>query len=163
MTAEYQVGEARTDELVRCGEMFEALMQLHAAHPEFFAVTPDVVGHKAAEYSAMIAQGSGKVFVARLDGEAVAMVIAFSRRAPEYFQVREYGYIADVFVEPAHRRKGLTRRLIETCLRYLAGSGIRSVRLTNAFDNAAAEAAWPALGFRDVLRVRVRNIGPDGE
>jgi len=163
VTAEYEVGEARSDELVQCGEMFRELMRLHAAHPEFFAVTADVVPRKAAEYTSMIEQGAGRVFVARSDGRPVAMMIAFARRAPEYFQIRDYGYIADVFVEPEHRRQGLTRRLTDACLGYLAGCGIRSVRLTNAYDNDPAEATWEALGFRDVLRVRVRNIGPDGE
>jgi len=160
--ARYEIGEARADELPRCAELFDALMTAHAAHPEFFAVTPSVIRHKAAEYSAMIEQQVGRVFVARCQGRVVGMMVAFARRAPEYFQIRRYGYLADVFIEEAHRGHGLARGLTDASLRFRQSIGVHSVRLTNARDNSPADACWEALGFRDVLSVRVRNLQPGG-
>ncbi len=91
MSDGYQFGEARPVDLLRCAEMFRDLMEVHAAHPEFFGVTTGVVEAKLAEYQVMIEQSTGQVFVARREGRAVGMVVAFARRAPEYFQLRDYG------------------------------------------------------------------------
>jgi len=161
VSSPYQFDEARPDDLPRCAEMFRDLMEVHAAHPEFFAVTTNVVERKLDEYQGMIEHGTGQVFVARQSGRAVGMVVAFARRAPDYFHLRDYGYLADVFVEPEHRRRGLVRALTRRAVDYLFRCGVRSVRLTNAMDNPEAVATWEALGFHEVLSVRVCNTPPD--
>ena len=157
-TGGYKIDEARLDELTACAEMFNSLMEVHAAEPEVFAVTPDVVRQKTAEYSAVISRGLGTIFVARNGDAPVAMAAAYIKHTADYFQFSKYGLIADVFVKPGHRRKGLARSLAKACIDYFRDRNISTVRLTNAVDNEAADETWEALGFREVLKIRVMNI-----
>jgi len=154
----YEIDQARLDELTACAEMFNSLMEEHASIPEIFAVTSDVVPKKKSEYSAIIAGGNGRIFVARKDDQPVAMAAVYTRHAPDYFHFKEHGFIADVYVQAQHRRKGLARQLAAACLDYLSQQGITTVRLTNSVLNDVADRTWDALGFKEVMKVRLLNV-----
>jgi GNAT superfamily N-acetyltransferase len=66
--------------------------------------------------------------------------------------------LTTAYVLPAHRRRGVMRQLVDAAAAWSASHGVIDLRLRNAHDNTAANAAWEALGFSvvQVVRQRVR-------
>jgi ribosomal protein S18 acetylase RimI-like enzyme len=58
------------------------------------------------------------------------------------------GELHHLAVSPAHRRRGLGRRIVRECLRRLADQGILRCNIFLFTDNADGERFWRALGFR---------------
>jgi [ribosomal protein S18]-alanine N-acetyltransferase len=62
------------------------------------------------------------------------------------------GEILNLAVAPARRRQGIGRALVEEVLAVLAARGVGEVFLEVRESNAAAQALYGALGFREVGR-----------
>jgi len=63
-----------------------------------------------------------------------------------------------VYVVPRARRRGVLRALLAAAIEWCEARGLTELRLHNASDNAVANAAWDALGFRVVEHLRVRRL-----
>ncbi|MEH3034033.1 MAG: GNAT family N-acetyltransferase [Aeromicrobium erythreum] len=61
----------------------------------------------------------------------------------------EWAGLAAVEVDPAHRRRGLGRRVVTTSLAWAAARGADKAYLQTMQDNAAALALYAPFGFRD--------------
>jgi ribosomal protein S18 acetylase RimI-like enzyme len=62
------------------------------------------------------------------------------------------GHVFDVYVEPAHRRRGLARRVTQTCVDECKMRGIRVVTL-HASD--AGRGVYEAMGFKPTNEMRL--------
>lgn len=62
------------------------------------------------------------------------------------------GYILNVYVEPAHRQRGLARRVTEACLEACRARGIRVATLHSA---DAARGIYEKLGFAATNEMRL--------
>ena len=56
-------------------------------------------------------------------------------------------FLFDVFVEPAHRRKGYAWTILVDMMEQLAGRGVRQFALDVRADNLGAQALYEGLGF----------------
>lgn len=61
------------------------------------------------------------------------------------------GVIYDLVVDPAHRREGLGRRLLDEMLEALAARGAPRVVLSTATPNAPAQRLFASVGFRPTM------------
>jgi GNAT superfamily N-acetyltransferase len=87
----------------------------------------------------------GRLFVARADGEVVAMANALIT-----VSTAEGGRVVlleDVIVRASHRGHGLGRHLVEHVLDWARGAGMTRVTLLADRDNASALAFYERLGF----------------
>ncbi|MBF9134769.1 GNAT family N-acetyltransferase [Plantactinospora sp. S1510] len=66
-------------------------------------------------------------------------------------------YIQDVMTDPARRRNGVTRILLDFVERQATAWGCGRLFLTSEPDNQAAHEAWLALGFRNVPGDRIEH------
>ncbi len=83
--------------------------------------------------------------LAVVEGQVVGAVIAFrSQDHPEDI------YLQDVVTHPSHRRRGITRALIDTIAERGRLWGCQRLYLTCAPDNHNAQKAWTTLGFRNL-------------
>jgi len=75
--------------------------------------------------------GDMRYFVAEADGAVVGSAVAMRVRAmaDRYERAARSGYIANVYVERAHRRKGAARALTTAAMDWLRASGCAVVRL----------------------------------
>ena len=80
-------------------------------------------------------------FFAEEDGKVVGN-ISCQRRG-------EAWYISDVVVLPEYRRKGIARRLVETCVEDIRARGGRQVSLDVVSGNVPAIELYRSTGFRD--------------
>lgn len=58
-----------------------------------------------------------------------------------------YIYIADLFVDPAFRRQGIARKLMQKAAEYGRAVGARSVQLETAHTNKEAQGLYESLGY----------------
>ena len=72
------------------------------------------------------------------------------RYLPPFFEHRYRGYIHDVYVRDAHRRRGIGRRMVEEILDWLRHRGVNMVELTVAANNDAL-GFWERLGFHTYM------------
>lgn len=57
------------------------------------------------------------------------------------------GYINELYVTPAARRQGLSRRLADFCEDWLRGQGVTAVQVQVLAGNGAAQAMWQSRGM----------------
>ncbi|HHW10034.1 MAG TPA: GNAT family N-acetyltransferase [Firmicutes bacterium] len=86
------------------------------------------------------------VFVA-LDGDIVAGYVTVETSAE-----KKVGRIIDLAVDSAYRRRGIGSQLIRRGLEYMKEKGMLLAKIETLETNEAGMAAYPKLGFREVVR-----------
>ena len=94
-----------------------------------------------------LARNPGFSFVASIDNKVIGSALSGhdGRR----------GYLQHVAVDPAFRRRGIARALVDRCLSALADAGIARAHLAVLADNESASRYWSNRGWElrdDILR-----------
>jgi ribosomal protein S18 acetylase RimI-like enzyme len=125
---------------------------LGAAHESWdaarYGLAPEAIGMYAQWLPERAADPRSVFLIAEEAGRAVGFLVGTVDSSIRIFRAREFGFIHDVFVEPAHRGQGAGRSLVEAALRRFAAMGVRQVRLETAAANEAARRLFESLGFR---------------
>ena len=96
--------------------------------------------------------------VIRHEGEIAGMVQFGEEEEPKYRSAS-----IDIFVAPAHHRRGEAGEAIRLVLDHLIGErGHHRVTIDPAADNAAAIACYAKVGFREVGVMRLAERDSDG-
>ena len=87
----------------------------------------------------------------------VALVVACDREQLVGFAMMEFGderaHLVLMAVRPAHRRRGVARRLLDWLLESATTAGIESLHLELRAGNQAARRFYRALGFGETILV----------
>ena len=91
--------------------------------------------------------GESTVLVARRSGGMVGFVQLY----PMYSSVRtaRTWILNDLFVDPAARRSGVARALLDAAAGFAREDGAAAISLETTRDNAAARAAYRAAGWQE--------------
>ncbi len=95
----------------------------------------------------LVAEEDGQVV-----GYAVGVVIDL---VPEMFAQETAGFVADIYVSPEYRKRGIGRALVETLVIWFRGEGINYFEWSVAAKNHAGHEFWHAVGGRAVM-IRMR-------
>ncbi|MCZ7540551.1 MAG: GNAT family N-acetyltransferase [Anaerolineae bacterium] len=80
---------------------------------------------------------------------------------PDLFEPVDAGFIADIFVDPAFRGRGLARELVTTANQWFRQRGVQQVELQVAARNPAGMRFWESVGGVPVMiRMRI-DLGAD--
>jgi len=91
------------------------------------------------------------VLVAEREGEVVAYTYS-GVEGNDYMSLRgPAGVLYDIVVDPAHRRQGIGRMLVEATLEALKARGAPRVVLSTAEKNTAAQRLFDSAGFRRTM------------
>ena len=94
----------------------------------------------------------GRILTARLDGELVGVAVI------SFLWTLEHGgaaaWLDEVYVEPARRRDGIGRKLVEAAMQVARDSGCIALDLEVDAGHEAAERLYERIGFRRHRRVR---------
>jgi len=119
-------------------------------------VLPSPWSLSAIEAALALPAARGSLVILRPDRPDSAVVgFVLARRGPELLEIDLVG------VDPAHRRAGLARRLLEGLIESEQRAGVREVQLELAAGNVAARALYEGLGF--VVVGRRARYYPDGD
>jgi GNAT superfamily N-acetyltransferase len=92
-----------------------------------------------------------EVVVAEIDGTVVGSGYALIRKNNDYFKYAFYGYIGFMYVEPAHRGKGIAKDILVYLNNWLAERDISEIRLNVYDQNPSAIKAYEKAGFKKYI------------
>jgi ribosomal protein S18 acetylase RimI-like enzyme len=144
----------------------DALRALNVEHQDFSrSLEPSwpegktVVDDYVAFLERDIAARDGAIFVAEVDETIAGFVCVVSRlRGDSPDDPAVFAWIHDIFVRPAHRRRGVATALMDAAASFVRSRGARELRLGVLDRNAPARVLYQRLGFRDYLRVLSRPL-----
>ena len=96
-------------------------------------------------------EDSGQVLVASEGKELVGYVLFQNEVKPPLEMTHKISYVADLYVKPSHRRRGIGEQLLRSCLDKLKSRGTTHVQLRVWKPNKQAIALYRKLGFNDRL------------
>lgn len=124
------------------------LREHEQADPQRFAFLPDVVARYERWLPQRATDPRSVFLVAEAGGPLAGFLVGTVEQSIPIYKVKEFGFIHDVWVEPAHRRRGLARALVEDAVRRFGAIGITQVRLETAAMNETARSLFASCGFR---------------
>ena len=99
----------------------------------------------------LIASPHAEVLVAEYDGQVIGSGHARIREAKPYLLFPQYAYLGFMYVDPAHRGKGVNKLIVEGLKAWAAAQGMVEVRLDVYAENEAAVRAYEKAGFQQLL------------
>ncbi|TCT23538.1 GNAT family N-acetyltransferase [Thermomonas haemolytica] len=124
----------------------DALAALFDAYRQFYGQPADLA--RAREWlRSRLRLGESVALLARRDGQPAGFVQLY----PMFSSVRtaRTWILNDLFVDPAARRQGVARALLEAAAGFARSDGAAGIALETAQDNAAARALYRAAGWRE--------------
>jgi ribosomal protein S18 acetylase RimI-like enzyme len=129
--------------------MVERIAALHESwDPAKYGFLPDV-GQMYRGWLTSRANDPRSVFlVAERDGAIVGFLVGTVEREIPIYRLREFGFIHDVWVEPAYRNEGVARQMTMLAIERFRDMGIKQIRLDTAAKNDPARGLFASCGFR---------------
>lgn len=103
------------------------------------------------DIAAMIAASHVEVLVAEYNGQVIGSGYAHIQDAKPYLLFPKYAYLGFMYVDPAHRGKGVNKLIVEGLKAWASSQGIVEIRLDVYDENEAAVKAYEKAGFRKLL------------
>jgi GNAT superfamily N-acetyltransferase len=160
MNAPGGVRRAGSRDLEAATALWLKLGEHHAAIDPAFAQRRDPVAHEAALEIArtLLADPDAALFLWDEEGRSLGLCVVRMGRAPEVAVERERAEISDLWVEPAARRAGVGRTLVEAALDWIRERDVPRVTVRVLRANQDGQAFWRALGWGDFLDVLQRRL-----
>jgi ribosomal protein S18 acetylase RimI-like enzyme len=158
------VRPAREADLAAVGRLGALLIRTHHDFDplRFIAPSPRSDRGYAGYLRSQLASPDVIVLVAERDGEILGYTYA-GLEDYDYMALRgPAGALYDIVVDPAHRRHGLGRMLLDATLAALAARGAPRVVLSTAEQNVAAQRLFANAGFRRTMIEMTRELDGAG-
>lgn len=130
--------------------MVQAVCDFHRTlEPARYDFLPDIVDRYKSWLPKRAADPNSVFFVAQENDSTALLGFIVGEVLDEIpiFTIKRYGFIHDLWTEPAARRRGVGRALVEAALARFATMDITQVRGDTAAANDAARALITSLGF----------------
>ncbi|GGE02838.1 hypothetical protein GCM10011390_22140 [Aureimonas endophytica] len=144
---------ARSADAPALGKLGALLVRIHHEFDpdRFFGTTP----RTEASYAGYLASQLERDDVLVLAAETRGVVVGYTYsgiEGPDYMALRgPAGVIYDLVVDPARRREGIGRMLMEATLAELETRGAPRIVLSTAARNGTAQRLFAACGFRQTM------------
>lgn len=127
----------------------QAITRQHEAlDPARFAMLPDVVARYERWLPQRATDARSVFLVAEASGGLAGFLVGTVEASIPIYRLEEFGFIHDVWVEPAWRGQGVARALVTEAITRFRAIGVGQVRLETAAGNPSAERLFAACGFR---------------
>ena len=156
--ARVRVRPATLADAERIAELRLALFGEHRSNAIYSRVRRDASARSIDLTREQLTSDREALFVAIQGERIVGMIRCVDQRGHRLLRPSRFALISTVYVEPAVRRQGVLRSLMDAAVAWSRERGLTEMRLQNAVDNPLAIAAWDALGFRVVEQVRLRPL-----
>lgn len=93
-------------------------------------------------FRGLLQRADAELLVAELDGQLAGYAV--------FWQVLDQGELGNVAVDPAHRRRGLARRLVAAVMERAGERGVRELFLEVRPSNTGARQLYESFGFVSV-------------
>jgi ribosomal protein S18 acetylase RimI-like enzyme len=144
-----QIRDATVADVENVLPMIRALLDLHAAWdaPRFAAREGVIEGYR--RWLSTRATDPRSVFLVAQPQDGLAgFLIGTVEQAIPIYRVPEFGYVHDLWVEPAYRNEGVATSMTLLALEKFKAIGVTQVRLETAIANEIGRSLFTACGFR---------------
>ena len=148
------MSEAGADQVVRQAVPADAAAigrLLHGFQVEFDAPSPGADWY-AGRYATLLGDPATVVLLVGAPEEGVAVL----RLRPSLYSDANEGYLAELYVVPERRGRGLGQALLEATVATARAGGADTLNVNTSMDDLEARALYAKLGFTD------REGGPEG-
>jgi ribosomal protein S18 acetylase RimI-like enzyme len=133
---------------------------LVAYHQSLDSALPTSAPNGAGRYAKRLLQhlddNNTCALVAEVDGKIIGYVLGMIvDLLPDIFAEQPGGFLADIYVEAAYRRKGVGRALVRELQDWFREKGVTHFDWHVAAQNADGLAFWRSVGGREVM-IRMR-------
>ncbi|WP_322070683.1 GNAT family N-acetyltransferase [Paraburkholderia bannensis] len=138
-------------------------MRLHAAVDTPFAIVPtheEESRWTREENLARVRETDQQAVFGAFDGDTLIGITGWRREQREKFAHKSL--VWGVFVDPAYRRSGIARRLLESAIARAEASGVEQVQLSVGAQNPRAQTLYSSLGF-EIYGREPRAMRIDGQ
>lgn len=112
------------------------------------------------DLSGMIDSPDVELLVAEYDGALIGSGYARIESAKHYLKHSHHAYLGFMYVEPAHRGKGVNRLIIDALKTWALSRHITELRLDVYHDNINAIKAYEKVGFKQYMINMRLGIAP---
>ncbi|MHB8207594.1 GNAT family N-acetyltransferase [Mucilaginibacter sp.] len=110
------------------------------------------------DLAGMIERPDIELLVAELNGELIGSGYARIEEAKIYLKHPKHAYLGFMYVDPAHRGKGVNQKIIIALKNWAAERNINELRLEVYHDNLPAIKAYEKVGFSKLMiEMRLAN------
>lgn len=117
-----------------------------------FGFLPDVVQRYAQWLPTRATDPQSVLLIAEFQGQPAGFLVGEVLDEIPIYRITRYGFIHDLWVEPACRRQGIGKALVHQAIRQFASMGVCQVRGDTADANPQARSTLQRLGFRPSTR-----------
>jgi ribosomal protein S18 acetylase RimI-like enzyme len=124
----------------------------------FIAATPRTESAYGSFLGTQLDEPNIVILVAERDGKVIGYTYA-GVEGTDYMSLRgPAGAVYDIVVDPAHRRQGVGRKLLDATLEALKARGAPRVVLSTAEQNTDAQRLFARVGFRRTMIEMTREL-----
>jgi ribosomal protein S18 acetylase RimI-like enzyme len=160
MSAPINIRRATPADIPAIGRLGALLVRTHHdLDPErFIAATPGTEKGYGSFLGTQLDEQNVIILVAERDGEVVGYTYA-GVEGTDYMSLRgPAGVLYDIVVDPAHRKQGVGRMLLDATVEALKARGAPRVVLSTAERNASAQRLFDRAGFRRTMIEMAREL-----
>lgn len=153
----------REEDAYAVGRLWEELVHYHCTlNPDMPLPAPQGAERYAQRILNRLHDDQLHVLVAEEEGRPVGFVLGLVvELLPDLFVQQRGGLLADLYVQPDYRRRGIGRELVLSMAAWFRSRGLGEYEWHVAAENQAGRAFWRALGGRDFM-IRMRaELGDD--
>lgn len=142
--------------------MVQAVCDYHRTlEPQRYAFVADVTARYESWLRQRAADPASVLLVAEEAGaaELLGFVVGETLDEIPVFEVKRYGFIHDLWVEPIARNRSVGTRLVAETVARFASMGLTQVRGDTAWANTASRSMLAQLGFAPTTVQVLKHIG----
>ncbi len=160
MTSQLIIRCAARADLPHIGRLGALLVEAHHEFDSrrFLAATSHTKNGYAHFLGTQLDAPDAVVFVAEADADVIGYAY-IAVESYDYMSLRgPAGVLHDIIVDPARRRHGVGRRLLEAACAYVQSRGLSQIVLSTAERNEAAQTFFAGVGFRPTMVEMTREL-----
>lgn len=141
--------------------MVEAICAYHESlDTAKFGFLPDVVQRYERWLPERATDPQSVLLIAEVGSIATGFLVGEVLNEIPIYRITRYGFIHDFWVEPAFRRRGIGRMLVQTAVERFTAMGVAQVRGDTAEANPDARSTLEKIGFRPSTREMLMMLRP---
>jgi ribosomal protein S18 acetylase RimI-like enzyme len=160
MSAAVNIRPATPKDLAAIGKLGALLVrEHHDFDPQrFIAATSGTENGYGSFLGTQLAEPNIIILVAERDGKVIGYTYA-GVEGTDYMALRgPAGAVYDIVIDPAHRKQGIGRMLLDATIEALKARGVPRVVLSTAERNGAAQRLFDRAGFRRTMIEMTREL-----
>jgi ribosomal protein S18 acetylase RimI-like enzyme len=150
VSTEFTIRPGRREDATEAARLWMQSAEEHTAHDRVYATAPGAEKTMRRFLADVANSGYSFLFVAVAGGRMVGFISGELRQGSPTFLPKTWASVDDVFVEPAHRNRGVGRALLQSVQSWAQERGADGISLQVAAANARGRKFYEDLGFREI-------------